>query len=188
MSESTTRKEAQDDAAYAAAPSDAVFDRVAVQDGGADAWGDGAAGGVAGCQPACGSSSDPTVAAIEWSPDTRPKRRLARRLRRIFCPLLSVRKLLHRLVAGRRLLQPKQRRLQALAATLLDQPAHVHKRVLALPPRRQPRRLPSTKPSSRSRTSTADTSTATAVSISSSSNDDRTRKPFEAKPQDPLPS
>jgi hypothetical protein len=51
-------------------------------------------------------------------------------------------KLLHRLVAGRRLLQPKQRRLQALAAALLDQPAHVHKRVLALPPKRQPRRHP----------------------------------------------
>ncbi len=47
-------------------------------------------------------------------------------------------KLLHRLVPGRRLLQPKQRRLQALATTLLDQATHVQERVLTLPPKRQP--------------------------------------------------
>src|SRR6266508_6713006 len=45
MSESTTRKEARDDAAYAAAPSDAVFDRVAFEDGGVDLGGDEAARG-----------------------------------------------------------------------------------------------------------------------------------------------
>jgi len=51
-------------------------------------------------------------------------------------------KLLQRLVPSRRLVEPKQRRLQALAAALLDQPAHIHKRVLALPPQRQPTRHP----------------------------------------------
>ena len=60
-------------------------------------------------------------------------------------------KLLHRLVPGRRLLEPKQRRLQALAATLLDQPAHIQKRVLPLPPQRQPPRhlLDETRPAGR---------------------------------------
>jgi len=46
-------------------------------------------------------------------------------------------KLLHRLVAGGRLLEPKQRRLQTLAAPMLDQAAHVQERVLTLPPKRQ---------------------------------------------------
>ena len=46
-------------------------------------------------------------------------------------------KLLHRLVASRRLAQPKQRRLQALATAVLDQPAHIHERVLPLTHMRQ---------------------------------------------------
>jgi hypothetical protein len=46
-------------------------------------------------------------------------------------------KLLQRLVPCRRLFQPKQCRLQALPTTLLNQPAHIHKRVLTLPPQRQ---------------------------------------------------
>ncbi len=41
-------------------------------------------------------------------------------------------KLLHRLVAGRRLLEPKQRRLQTLASALLDQSAHIGQSVLPL--------------------------------------------------------
>jgi hypothetical protein len=46
-------------------------------------------------------------------------------------------KLLHRLVPRRRLLQPKQRRLQALPAAMLDQPPHIQKRVLPLTHMRQ---------------------------------------------------
>jgi len=46
-------------------------------------------------------------------------------------------KLLQRFVPGRRLLEPKQGRLQTLAPTLLDQPAHIQKRVLTLPHMRQ---------------------------------------------------
>src|SRR5207253_10448308 len=46
-------------------------------------------------------------------------------------------KLLHRLVTGRRLLEPKQGRLQALAPTMLDQATHIQKRVLPLPDMRQ---------------------------------------------------
>src|SRR5262249_60352378 len=50
--------------------------------------------------------------------------------------------LLHRFVPRRRLLEPKQRRLQALPATLLDQPAHIQERVLPLHPQRErPRHL-----------------------------------------------
>jgi hypothetical protein len=48
-------------------------------------------------------------------------------------------KLLHRLVPGWRLLKPEQGRLQALPATLLNQPTHVHERVLTLPHMRQRR-------------------------------------------------
>ena len=61
---------------------------------------------------------------------TRPhqRRRIPRRVRQ---------KLLHRLVPGWRLLKPKQGRLQTLAAALLDQPAHIQKRVLTLPHMRQ---------------------------------------------------
>jgi hypothetical protein len=45
--------------------------------------------------------------------------------------------LLHRLVASRRLAQPKQRRLQALATAVLNQAAHVHQSVLTLTHMRQ---------------------------------------------------
>ena len=48
--------------------------------------------------------------------------------------------LLHRLVPRRRLLQPKQRRLQALTASVLDQPTHIEQRVLALTRKREPAR------------------------------------------------
>jgi hypothetical protein len=46
-------------------------------------------------------------------------------------------KLLHRLAPRRRLFEPKQRRLQTLAPTVLDQPPHVQVRVFALPPQRK---------------------------------------------------
>jgi len=47
-------------------------------------------------------------------------------------------KLLHRLIPGRRLLEPKQRRLQTLTAPVLDQAPHIQERILTLPPKRQP--------------------------------------------------
>jgi len=46
-------------------------------------------------------------------------------------------KLLQRLVGRLRLAQPKQRRLQTLPATMLDQAAHIDERVLPLPHVRQ---------------------------------------------------
>jgi hypothetical protein len=49
-------------------------------------------------------------------------------------------KLLHRLVAGRVLAEPKQRRPQALPAPILDQAGHVHRGVPLLARVRQPGR------------------------------------------------
>src|SRR5262249_32959475 len=51
-------------------------------------------------------------------------------------------KLLHRLVPRRRLLEPKQGRLQALPPALLDQPTRVQKRVFALHTQRERLRHP----------------------------------------------